>query len=169
MQRPRSALTLSLMIAAACGTQIMAPEDLPPELQARQITDASWHWLVRDAFSYPVPPGFEESPGTPIDSDALNHVRGNDNLHHDFGFYSGRWTRNTHHPVSDVREAWVTLGGRPAQLVSYRLDGRYVVRAWWESVERTQHGDHHLVVRGESDTREARDELLSVIHSVRFH
>jgi hypothetical protein len=157
------------MIAAACGTNIMAPEDLPPDLRAPQITDASAQRVVRDAFSYPVPPGFELVEATPIDSDALSHVRGDDNLHHDFGWYSGKWTRNAHHDVSDVREAWVMLGGRAAQLVSYRLGSRYVVRAWWESVEPSRDGDRHLVVRGESDTRATREELLSVIHSVQFH
>jgi hypothetical protein len=44
-----------------------------------------------------------------------------------------------------------------------------VVWAWWEALERTGYGELHLVLRGESDTRAGRDELLAVIHSVRFH
>jgi hypothetical protein len=159
----------SLVFAAASGADIMAPEDLPPDLQAQKITDASAQWVVRDAFSYPMPEGFVVVEGIPIDSDALTHARGDDHLHHDFGWYSGPWTRNAHHDVSEVREAWVLLGGRRAQLVSYRLGSRYVVRAWWENVERSRHGESHLVVQGESDTPAGRQELLSVIHSVRFH
>lgn len=169
MKLPRGHLAFSLMIVAACGTDIMAPEDLPPDLRAPQITDSSAQWVVRDAFSYPVPEGFEVVEVQPIDSDVAVHIRGNDTLSHDFGWYSGPWTLNAHHDVSQVREAWVLLGGRLAQLVSYRLGDRYVVRAWWESVERSRHGDGHLVLRGESDTEAGRKELLSVIHSVRFH
>lgn len=169
MKLARGWLVGSLVFAASCGTDIMAPEELPPDLQARAITDPSVQWVARDAFSYPVPEGFVVVEGIPIDSDALTHVRGDDHLHHDFGRYSGRWTRSGHPDASDVKEARVLLGGRPAQLVSYRLGSRHVVRAWWEAVERSRPGESHLVVRGESGTPEGREELLSVIHSVRFH
>jgi hypothetical protein len=40
--------------------------------------------------------------------------------------------------------------------------------AWWESVERASYGELDLVVRVESETLAARDELLAAIHSVRF-
>jgi hypothetical protein len=156
------------MACAACGIDLVAPEDLPDGFRAPELETSSWQRVVRDAFSYAVPPGFVDSGGMPIDSDAVAHARGEDGLSHDFGLYSGRWSPSPNENLSDIAEVWTPIGGRRAQLVSYRLDGRYVVRAWWESVVRAPYGDLHLVVRGEGTTLAARQEVLAAIHSVRF-
>jgi hypothetical protein len=157
-----------LLVSAACGIDLVAPEDLPDGLRAPALDTSSWERLVRDDFSYAVPPGFVAVPGVAIDSDALGHARGEDGLLHDYGLYSGEWSPSPNEPISDIREVWTVLGGRLAQLVSYRLDGRYVVRARWEDVASGPSGVQHLVVRGESATLSTRDELLAAIHSVRF-
>lgn len=157
-----------LLFAAACGVDLVAPEDLPEGFRAPELATSSWQRVVRDAFSYAVPPGFVDTGAIPIDSDVVSHARDEDGLGHDFGLYSGAWRPSENVPVSDVAVVWTVIGGRRAQLVSYRLDGRYVVRAWWESVVRASYGDLHLVVRGESTTLAVRQELLAAIHSVRF-
>lgn len=157
-----------LLLFAACGIDLVAPEDLPEGFRPPALDTSSWERLVRDDFSYAVPPGFVAVSAVAIDSDALGHARGEDGLLHDYGLYSGEWSPSPNHPISDVREVWTVLGGRLAQLVSYRLDDRYVVRAWWEDVASGPGGVQHLVVRGESATLSARDELLATIHSVRF-
>lgn len=168
MKRSGKPLTWLFIATAACGVDLVAPEDLPPIFSAPELETSSWQRLVRDTFSYAIPPGFMDTGGTPIDSDAVNHARGEDSLHHDFGLYSGEWRPSGNENVSDIEEVWTVLGGRRAQLVSYRLDGRYVVRAWWKSVVRASSGDLHLVLRGESATQSVREELLAAIHSVRF-
>ena len=157
-----------LVAAAACGLDIVAPENLPQSFRAPALETSSWQRLVRDAFSYAIPPGFEDTGGIPIDSDAVVHARGEDSLHHDFGLYSAQWTPSGNEGVSDIEEVWTILGGRRAQLVSYRLDGRYVVRAWWGSVARAPYGDLDLVLRGEATSPSVREELLAAIHSLRF-
>ena len=157
-----------LLLCAACGVDIVAPELLPEGLRAPALDTSSWERVVRDDFSYAVPPGFVDTGGIPIDSDAVAHARGDDGLTHDFGLYSGEWSQSPNEPISDVREVWTVLGGRRAQLASYRLEGRYVVRAWWEDVAPGPAGVRHLVVRGEAATLAVRDELLAAIHSVRF-
>jgi hypothetical protein len=157
-----------LAFSAACGVDLVAPEHLPEGFRAPALDTSSWERLERSTFSYAIPPGFVDTGGIPIDSDAVSHGRGEDSLGHDFGLYSGEWSSSPNEPISDVREVWTVLGGRRAQLVSYRLDGRYVVRAWWEGLSHASYGDLHLVVRGESATLATRDELLAAIHSVRF-
>ena len=169
--KPTRGLACAFLVlsAGACGTDVLAPEDLPADLRPPELSIASWDRVVRDGFSFALPPGFVKREGTPIDSDAASYAREDDDLHYDYGAYSGRWHATSNKPVSEIREAWVRLGGRTAQLVSYRLDGRYVIRAWWENVGRAPGlGDLHLVVRGESETEAGRRELLAVIHSVRF-
>lgn len=168
MKLPRSVFTGLFVASAACGADLVAPEDLPGDLRAPEISTSSWERVVREAFSYALPPGFEANDVTPIDSDAASYSRGEDNILHDFGLYGGPWAPSDNKPVSDIEEVWTILGGRRAQLVSYRLDGRYVVRASWEAVVRASYGDLGLVLRGESATLSGREELLAVIHSVRF-
>lgn len=162
-------LAFLFVIAAGCGAEILGPDGVPPELRAPPLSVASWEQVVREEFSYALPPGFEATGATPIDSDAATWVRGDDSLQHDFGRYSGPWTASRNEDMTEVSVLWARLGGRSAQLVSYRIADRYVVRAWWESVVQSELGDLHLVVLGESDTSAGRDELLSVIRSVRFH
>lgn len=163
------AATLALVLLPACGgRELLAPEDLPPELLAPTLSVEAWDRVQRDGFSFALPPGFEKMAGVPIDSDAAVYARGEDGLHYDYGAYTGPWRAQSHVAASDVKEAWVRLAGHTAQLVSFRLDGRYVVRGWWEDVERSAVGDVHLLVRGEADTVVGREELLAVLHSVRF-
>ena len=156
------------LACAACGIDFIAPEDLSDGFRAPELETSSWQRIVRDAFSYAVPPGFVDTGGIPIDSDAMGHARGEDGLSHDFGLYSGRWSPSPNENLSDIAEVWTLIGGRRAHLVSYRLDGRYVVRAGWQSVVRAPYGDLHLAVRGEATTLAVRQELLAAIHSVRF-
>lgn len=158
----------SLVFVLSGCSDLLAPEDLPPNLRAPELAVSSWEQVVRDDFSFRLPPGFAKTDAVPIDSDAASYVRGDDGLSYDYGAYSGPFRPTPNEPIADVTEAHVLLGGRPAQLASYRLDGRYVVRAWWGRVGRSSLGDLDLVVRGESDTTEGRREILAVIHSVRF-
>lgn len=157
-----------IFLAAGCGVNLVAPEDLPEGMRDPELDTSTWQRLSRDAFSYAIPPGFVDVGAIAIDSDAVSHVRGEDNLHHDFGLYSAPWSQSPNIEVSDVEEVETTLGGRRAQLVSYRLDGRYVVRAWWGGVVETPSGDLDLVLRGEAATTSVREELLAAIHSIRF-
>ena len=169
MNRRTVVTGLALVLLPACGgRQLIAPEDLPDDLQVPPLSVGAWEQVQRDGFSFALPPGFQKESGIPIDSDAATYVRGDDALHYDFGVYTGPWWAQPHIPATDVKQAWVKLAGREAQLVSYRLDGRYVVRAWWEEVGRSAVGDVHLLVRGESATAAGREELLAVLHSVRF-
>jgi hypothetical protein len=162
------AAALAVLLLTGCGDELMAPEQLPAHLQAPQLSLESWEVVARDGFSFRLPPGFVKSDAVPVDSDAANYTRDGDDLHYDYGLYSSPWRPSANLPVSDITEARVWLGGRPAQLVSYRLEGRWVVRAWWGSVGRSGIGELDLVVRGESVTLEGRRDLLAVIHSVRF-
>lgn len=158
----------SLVVALSGCSDLLAPEDLPEQLRAPQLSVSTWEHVVRDGFSFRLPPGFSKTDGIPIDSDAASYVRDNDVLHYDYGAYSAPWQRSQMEPVSDLIEVRVMLGGRPAQLVSYRLDGRYMVRAYWGGVGSSTLGQLDLVVRGESSTVGGRRDLLAVIHSVRF-
>ena len=162
---------LSLIMATAlpaCGSDLMEPGDLPPELRAPDISSATWERVTRDGFSFALPDGFVQLAGTPIDSDAASFARDEASLLYDYGLYTGPWENTGGLAASDVLVEWVRLGGRRAQLVSYRAAGRYVLRAWWPDVERSRHGDLHLLMQAEADTQHERRELLAVIHSVRF-
>lgn len=167
LHRPLRALVVGIVVSA-CGASLLGPEELPEHLRAPELSVASWEVVDGDGFSFRLPPGFEKTDAVPIDSDAAGYARDGDHLLYDYGAYSGPWRASPNEPVSEITEFRVRLGGRPAQLVSYRLDGYYVVRAWWGSVGRSSLGELDLVVRGESDTRSGRTELLAVIHSVRF-
>lgn len=165
---PARRICALLLLALGGCSDFLDPEDLPGELRDPQLSALAWEEVVRDGFSFRIPPGFSKIDAIPIDSDAASYTRGEDGVHYDYGAYSGPWQATSNEPVSGVTKALVMLGGRPAQLVSYRLDGRYVVRAWWGDVGRSALGSLDLVVRGESDTPRGRRELLAVIHSVRF-
>jgi hypothetical protein len=171
LQTPRGLMLVAASIPAlsACGQNLLTPEELPAELRATDVSVTSWEQIVREDFSFRLPPGFVKTEAIPIDSDAASYVRGEDFVSHDYGAYSGPWTRTPNKTVSDVIERWVELGGRRAQLVSFRLDGRYVIRAWWGGVGRSLLSELDLVVRGETSSAGVRQELLGVIHSVRFH
>lgn len=171
LRTPRGLILLAASIPAvsACGQSLLTPEGLPAELRATDVPVTSWDQVVREDFSFRLPPGFVKTEGVPIDSDAASYVRGEDFVSYDYGAYSGPWSLTPNKPVSDVIERWVELGGRRAQLVSYRLDGRYVVRAWWGGVGRSLLGELDLVVRGETSSWDVRREVLGVIHSVRFY
>lgn len=170
MGLPRRARCAPFMIVllAGCGPDLLTPEALPPELGFPDLSVASWERVVRDRFSLRLPPGFVRIDAVAIDSDAATYVRDRESLHYDYGAYSGPWRASPNEPVSEIVEAWAVLEGRATQLVSYRLAGRFVVRGWWSGVGRSTLGKLDLVVRGEADTREARRELLAVLHSVRF-
>lgn len=166
--RPTVRTALLSLLLVGCGADLMSPEELPPHLRAPEVSLNSWQLVDRDDFSFRLPGGFEKVDAIPIDSDAAIYARDDDALTYDYGLYSSPWRASPNEPVSDVTEVQVRLGGRPAQLVSYRLNGRYVVRAWWGAVGRSGVGELDLVVRGEASTQEGRSVLLAVIHSVRF-
>jgi hypothetical protein len=167
LRRPLTAALATLLIAG-CGADLVGPEALPPHLRAPEVSLNAWEVVDREDFSFRLPPGFEKTDAIPIDSDAASYTRGANALSYDYGLYSGPWSASPNKPVSDVTEVRTWLGGRPAQLVSYRLDGRYVVRAWWGEVGRSGVGQLDLVVRGESATQDGRRELVAVLHSVTF-
>ena len=166
------AVTLAAAVAAAlvlgCDSGIVEPEDADARLRTSVVPDASWARLERDAFSYSVPPGFEDLQLQPIDSDAVTHASGSSTLHHDYGMYTGPWSLGQHGAgvVHEVVEQEVKIGGRAAQMVSYRSDGFWVVRAWWDLERQGQ--QTYLLLEGRTADLSVRAQLLAAIYSIRF-
>jgi hypothetical protein len=158
------------LVLGACEPGVVDPNAADPRLQTSVVADATWHRLARATFSYSVPPGFVDLALQPIDSDAVTFALGNSSLHHDFGWYTGPWSADQHHggPLSDVVEQSVRIGGRTAQLVSYRAGGVWVVRAWWGKVRTSGGQEDDLLLQGETDDFRVRSLLLASIYSVRF-
>jgi hypothetical protein len=117
-----------------------------------------------------VPPGFLKLDVQPIDSDAATHASGRSSLHHDYGWYTGPWSRAQHlgEALSEVVEQDVRIGGRTAQVVSYRSGEVWVVRAWWGRVRVQQGQGEHLLLSGETEDIRIREILLAALYSVRF-
>jgi hypothetical protein len=159
---------LTAALLAACGAGIVDPEDADARLRTPVVPDASWGRMERDLFTYRVPPGFENLDLQPIDSDAVTHASGTSSLHHDYGMYTGPWSlgQNVGVAIADVVEQTVRIGGRAAQLVSYRSGGFWTVRAWWE-MERHGH-QTYLLLEGRTEDPSVREQLLAAIYSVRF-
>jgi hypothetical protein len=166
--RRYSIALVSLLVA--CQLAVVDPQSADPRLQTSVVPDASWQRMQRETFSYSVPPGFVDLRLQPIDSDAVTFALGGSSLHHDYGWYTGPWSAEQHYggSLSEVVEQRVNIGGRTAQLVSYRSDGVWVVRAWWEKVRTRGIQDDDLLLHGQTDDPRVRALLLASIYSVRF-
>lgn len=168
--RFRGVVLVAAVAMTGCSG-VLDPEDADPRLRTSIEPDASWSTMERDAFTYRVPPGFEQIAAQPIDSDAVTFVRDEANLHHDYGWYTGPWTDKTEiggAPVREVVRQEVRIGGRAAEVVSFRYGNVWVVRAWWPSVGRWGGEPGDLLLRGETVGAADRDELLAALYSVRF-
>jgi hypothetical protein len=168
--RAASSVLASTLVFGACEPGVVDPNAADPRLQTSVVADGSWHRVERPTFSYSVPPGFVDLGLQPIDSDAVTFAQGNSSLSHDFGWYTGPWRADQHHggPLTDVVDQEVRIGGRTAQLVSYRAGGVWVVRAWWGGVRTRGGQDDDLLLHGETDDFRVRGLLLASIYSVRF-
>lgn len=165
----RFSLVLASLLVA-CQLSAIDPQSADPRLQTSVVPDGSWQRMQRETFSYSVPPGFVNLQLQPIDSDAVTFALGGSSLHHDYGWYTGAWSPEQHHggALSEVVEQRVRVGGRTAQLVAYRSDGVWVVRAWWEKVRTRSSQDEDLLLYGQTDDSRVRALLLAAIYSVRF-
>ncbi|HSM61962.1 MAG TPA: hypothetical protein VK849_14230 [Longimicrobiales bacterium] len=170
---PRSALLLLplLALALACDSGPLDPEDADPRLRTSVVPGEDWIRIERPGFSFSLPPGFEKLPLQPIDSDAATYALASSYFHHDYGWYTGPWSNEGQidgDPIREVVRQWVLVGGKAAELVSFRYGGTWVVRAWWGRVASSHEQDEHLLVRIETDDLQAREALLASIYSVRF-
>ncbi|MEX2571949.1 MAG: hypothetical protein WD737_11675 [Gemmatimonadota bacterium] len=163
--------TTAVLALIGCAQAPVVPDHAPPGLRTSLVPTAEWERVTRPGFGAPpgfsflLPPGFERFDLQPIDSDAATYVRGEAELHYDFGPYSGRPTATG----GDVIEQQIRIGGRGARVVAYtRADGRQVVAAWWENVSRGPIGRNHLLIRAEFPSPADRDELLASIYSVEW-
>jgi hypothetical protein len=161
-------LLFAIALLAACEAGIVDPEHADSRLRTSVVPDASWGLLERDTFSYRIPPGFQNLNLQPIDSDAVTHASEGSTLHHDYGMYTGPWSLQQHagDPLGDVVEQSVRIGGRTAQVVSYRSDGVWVLRAWW-ALER-QGQQTYLLLEGRTPDAAVRAQLLAAVYSVQF-
>jgi hypothetical protein len=161
-------LLLVVTLLAGCEEGIVDPEQADSRLRTSVVPDASWGVLERDTFSYRIPPGFQDLGLQPIDSDAVTHALNESTLHHDYGMYTGPWTLQQHsgEPPEEVVEQRVRIGGRTAQVVSYRADGFWGVRAWW-ALER-QGQQTYLLLEGRTPDLSVRELLLAAVYSVQF-
>ena len=168
---PRHRLSpVGALLLVACQIGVVDPQSADPRLQTSVVPDDTWQRMSRETFSYAVPPGFQNLQLQPIDSDAVTFALGGSSLHHDFGWYTGPWSAEQHFggPLSEVVEQRVRIGGRTAQLVAYRSEGAWVVRAWWEKVRTRSSQDEDLLLHGQTDDARVRALLLASIYSVRF-
>jgi hypothetical protein len=157
-------------VLSACALGVVDPDSTDSRLRSSVVPDDSWTRVERANFSYAVPPGFLKLDVQPIDSDAATHASGSSSLHHDYGWYTGPWSRAQHlgEALSEVVEQDVRIGGRTAQVVSYRSGEVWVVRAWWGRVRVQQGQGEHLLLSGETEDIRIREILLAALYSVRF-
>jgi hypothetical protein len=168
---PRQRLSLAAAsLLVACQVGVVDPQSADPRLQTSVVPDDTWGRMSRETFSYSVPPGFMNLELQPIDSDAVTFALGGSSLHHDYGWYTGPWSAEQHYggALAEVVEQRVRIGGRTAQLVAYRSDGAWVVRAWWGKVGTRRGQDEDLLLYGQTDDARVRALLLASIYSVRF-
>lgn len=157
-----------VVVASSCG--VLDPEEADPRFTPLD-PDSTWGLLEREAFTYRTPPGFENLNLQPIDSDAAAFARGDATLGHDYGWYSGPWTDDGTVggvPIREKVRREARIGGRTAEVVSFRYGDRWVVHAYWPRVRRRLGQDEDLVVRGETPHPSDRAELLATVYSVRF-
>jgi len=58
MNRRTVVTGLALVLLPACGgRQLIAPEDLPDDLQVPPLSVGAWEQVQRDGFSFALPPG----------------------------------------------------------------------------------------------------------------
>jgi hypothetical protein len=164
-------LTLLLASTTACGSEPLSPAKADPRLRTSFIPGADWLLVKRPGFSFLLPPGYEKLPLQPIDSDAATFASGASSLHYDYGWYTGAWTEDGQPdgtPIEDLVRQRVSVGGRVAEVVSFRYADTYVVRAWWRQVGQSHGQDEHLLVRIESNDPHEREVLLASLYSVEF-
>ena len=170
MRAPLTPLLYPLLLVG-CGPGVLEPSEADPSLRTSVVPGAAWERIERGAFSFLLPPGFEKLPLQPIDSDAATYALGSSSLHHDYGWYTGPWSPDGNldgDPVRDVVRQRVRIGGKEAELVSFRYGSVLVVRAWWGSVARSYGQEEHLLLRVETDDPAQREQLLASIYSVGF-
>lgn len=158
-------------LALACDAGPVGPDDADPGLRTSVVPGEDWVRVERSSFSFSLPPGFEKLPLQPIDSDAAVYALLSSSFHHDYGWYTGPWTPEGQvdgFPITDVVKQMVLVGGKRAEVVSFRYGATYVVRAWWAHVARSHGQNEHLLVRIETDEPQVRQALLAAIYSVRF-
>ena len=168
IRRLARVLLPTVAILAACDAGVVGPDDVDASLRTSVVPDASWATMERDLFTYRIPPGFQDQHLQPIDSDAVFFALGSSTLHHDYGMYTGPFSFEQHagEALEDVVEQRVRIGGRVAQVVGYRENGVYVVRASW-SLER-QGQQTYLLLDGRTEDLAVRARLLAAIYSVEF-
>lgn len=160
-----------LVLTTACGSGPTSPAKADPRLRTSFVPGADWSLIRRAEFSFLLPPGYDKLPLQPIDSDAATYASGTSSLHYDYGFYTGPWSDGGQEDgatVQDLVRQRVSVGGRVAEVVSFRRAGAYVVRAWWRRVGQSNGQDEHLLMRIDADDLHEREVLLAAIYSVEF-
>jgi len=160
-----------LAFTTACGSGPLSPANADPRLRTSLVPGADWSLIRRPGFSFLLPPGYEKLPFQPIDSDAATYASGSSSLHYDYGFYTGAWTDEgpvDGAPIEDLVRQRVSVGGKVAEVVSFRHAETYVVRAWWSRAGRSNEQDEHLLMRIDTVDPHEREVLLASVYSVEF-
>lgn len=175
--------TISVTLATAtlllgCRTSPESTTDALSQCVPFALDTAGWEVVERNAFTFRVPPDFREASVQGIDSDVARFeaAGGGAAVSTDLGWYSNDLS---HDPgvYEEYESCAAVIGGRPALLVTGTLRERsasgavrYVAAAAWRDI--LPGGDEdmpvHLTMWGEVQDSSRFQDVLTVLHTVRF-
>ncbi|HEX2165736.1 MAG TPA: hypothetical protein VHG09_00740 [Longimicrobiales bacterium] len=174
-------ITLTIAtVLTACQT---APEpqrtDAANQCAPFALDTAGWQLVERSSFTFRVPPDFREAAVQGIDSDVAQFEAsdGSAFVSTDLGWYSNDLSHDAS-VYEQYESCTTTIGGKPAVVVTGTLRertesgaARYVAAAAWRDIQaRRDDSDMpvHLTMWGEVQDRTRFQDVLTVLHTVRF-
>lgn len=171
---PGVAMTLLTLAAPGCrmppGPAHRPPGPPPLERLAPctgSVPPDTVHWQAVDdpVLELRLPPAYAEVAGHPMDSHARQFTTpdGRQRVAFDYGQWSS--SLGEARGLPEFAECRAEIGGRPARVVTARLEGgRFFAGATWRDVR----PGAHLTVSGTATTRAGREEVIAALRTVRL-
>lgn len=159
-------------VLAACGTAL--PLVPSPACPAPQVDTTGWQKFETEQFSFLLPPGLQEKKVQGIDALVWVFESDRNEIVASWGLTVG--PLSSYRDMEGYTECEQVIGGKRANVVTFRTSanltprGKLFAGAYWADVG----GDHPervfvaFKLRGISSDREAHDQVLAMLRTVRF-